>query len=200
MSKIQSWLIAILALIALALIGWNFSNVNDNTSSAIVDDGYPTYQTQEAITFVYDPEGKLTYKLVADDVKNYTETKLTWFTNPVLTTFDPNGTPGTPGAPIATWTVRANKAKLTQDKMLYLYGDVQVDSLNDASQLQRITTDNAIVNLTTQDVASDDRVTLIGVGLKSVGMKMRGNLRNKTAELIEKVTTQYEIPHEQPTP
>ncbi|MBE8596943.1 LPS export ABC transporter periplasmic protein LptC [Xenorhabdus sp. BG5] len=197
MSKIQSWLIAILALIALALIGWNFSNVNDDASSAIVDDGYPTYQTQEAITFVYDPEGKLTYKLVADDVKNYTETKLTWFTNPVLTTFDPNGTPGTP---IATWTVRANKAKLTQDKMLYLYGDVQVDSLNDASQLQRITTDNAIVNLTTQDVASDDRVTLIGVGLKSVGMKMRGNLRNKTAELIEKVTTQYEIPHEQPNP
>ncbi|PHM62888.1 LPS export ABC transporter periplasmic protein LptC [Xenorhabdus ishibashii] len=197
MSKIQSWLIAILALIALALIGWNLSNVNDDTSSAIVDDGYPTYQTQEAITFVYDPAGKLTYKLVADDVQNYTEAKLTWFTNPVLTTFDPNGNPGTP---IATWTVRANKAKLTQDKMLYLYGDVQVDSLNDASQLQRITTDNAIVNLTTQDVASDDRVTLIGVGLKSVGMKMRGNLRNKTAELIEKVTTQYEIPHEQPNP
>ncbi|CDG19215.1 MULTISPECIES: LPS export ABC transporter periplasmic protein LptC [Xenorhabdus] len=197
MSKIQSWLITILALIALALIGWNLSNVNDDTSSAIVDDGYPTYQTQEAVTFVYDPAGKLTYKLVADDVKNYTETKLTWFTNPVLTTFDPNGAPGTP---IATWTVRANKAKLTHDQMLYLYGDVQVDSLTDASQLQRITTDNATVNLTTQDVASDDRVTLIGVGLKSVGMKMRGNLRNKTAELIEKVTTQYEIPHEQPNP
>ncbi|MBD2796438.1 LPS export ABC transporter periplasmic protein LptC [Xenorhabdus sp. 18] len=197
MSKIQSWLITILALIALALIGWNLSNVNDDTSSAIVDDGYPTYQTQEAVTFVYDPAGKLTYKLVADDVKNYTETKLTWFTNPVLTTFDPNSAPGTP---IATWTVRANKAKLTHDQMLYLYGDVQVDSLTDASQLQRITTDNATVNLTTQDVASDDRVTLIGVGLKSVGMKMRGNLRNKTAELIEKVTTQYEIPHEQPNP
>ncbi|MDC9595822.1 LPS export ABC transporter periplasmic protein LptC [Xenorhabdus anantnagensis] len=197
MSKIQSWLIAILALIALALIGWNLSNVNDDTSSPIVDDGYPTYQTKEAVTFVYDPTGKLAYKLVADDVKNYTETKLTWFTNPVLTTFDPNSAPGTL---IATWTVRANKAKLTKDNMLYLYGDVQVDSLTDASQLQRITTDNAIVNLITQDVASDDQATIIGVGLKSVGMKMRGNLRNKTAELIEKVSTRYEIPHEQPNP
>ncbi|MDC9594474.1 LPS export ABC transporter periplasmic protein LptC [Xenorhabdus sp. IM139775] len=197
MSKIQSWLIALLALIALALIGWNLSNVNDDNSSAIVDDGYPTYQTQEAITFVYDPEGKLAYRLIADDVKNYTETKLTWFTNPVLTTFAPNDASATP---IATWTIRANKAKLTNDQMLYLYGDVQVDSLTDASQLQRITTDNATINLTTQDVASDDRVTLIGVGLKSVGMRMRGNLRNKTAELIEKVTTQYEIPHEQPNP
>ncbi|KMJ44907.1 lipopolysaccharide transporter [Xenorhabdus khoisanae] len=197
MSKIQSWLIATLILIALALIGWNLSNVNDDTSSTIVDDGYPTYQTQKAITFVYDPEGKLVYKLVSDDVKNYAETKLTWFTKPVLTTFDPNSIPETP---TPTWTVHSNKAKLTNDKMLYLYGDVQVDSLSDASQLQRITTDNATVNLTTQDVASDDQATLIGIDIKSVGMKMRGNLRNKTAELIEKVTTRYEIPHEQPNP
>ncbi|AYA42004.1 LPS export ABC transporter periplasmic protein LptC [Xenorhabdus nematophila] len=197
MSKIQSWLIAILALIALALIGWHLSNVNDDSSSSIVDDGYPTYQTQEAVTFVYDPEGKLAYKLVADDVKNFADTKLTWFTKPVLTTYDPNSLSGTLKE---TWAVSADKAKLTNDQMLYLYGNVLVNSLNNASQLQKITTDNATVNLTTQDVASDDQVTLIGIDIKSVGMKMRGNLRNKTAELIEKVTTQYEIPHEQPNP
>ncbi|WP_237386546.1 LPS export ABC transporter periplasmic protein LptC [Xenorhabdus sp. Sc-CR9] len=197
MSKIQSWLIAILGLIALALIGWNLSNVNDDSSSSIVDDGYPTYQTQEAVTFVHDPEGKLLYKLVADDVKNFADTKLTWFTKPVLTTYDSNNPSDSRKA---TWTVSADKARLTNDNMLYLYGNVLVNSLNDASQLQKITTDNATVNLTTQDVASDDQVTLTGVGLKSVGMKMRGNLRNKTAELIEKVTTRYEIPHEQPNP
>ncbi|CEE92038.1 conserved hypothetical protein; putative exported protein [Xenorhabdus nematophila str. Anatoliense] len=197
MSKIQSWLIAILALIALALIGWHLSNVNDDSSSSIVDDGYPTYQTQEAVTFVYDPEGKLAYKLVADDVKNFADTKLTWFTKPVLTTYDPNSLSGILKD---TWAVSADKAKLTNDQMLYLYGNVLVNSLNNASQLQKITTDNATVNLTTQDVASDDQVTLIGIDIKSVGMKMRGNLRNKTAELIEKVTTQYEIPHEQPNP
>ncbi|MEX0445870.1 LPS export ABC transporter periplasmic protein LptC [Xenorhabdus sp. SGI246] len=197
MSRTQSWLIAILTLIVLALIGWNLSNSNQDTSSPILDDSYPTYQTEEAITFVYDPGGKLAYKLVADDVKNYTETKLTWFTKPVLTTFDANSSSTSPKP---TWTVRANKAKLTHDDMLYLYGDVQVDSLNNTSQLQKITTDNATVNLVTQDVASDDKVTLEGVGLQSVGMRMRGNLRDKTAELIEKVSTRYEIPHEEPNP
>ncbi|PHM39748.1 LPS export ABC transporter periplasmic protein LptC [Xenorhabdus mauleonii] len=197
MSKIQSWLIAALVLIALVLIGWNLSSVNDDSSSSIVDDGHPTYQTQEAVTFVYDPEGKLVYKLVADDVKNFADTKLTWFTKPVLTTYDPNSPSENP---TATWTVSSVKAKLTNDKMLYLYGDVRVNSLTEASQLQQIKTDNATVNLTTQDIASDDRVTITGIGLQSVGMKMRGNLRNKTAELIEKVTTQYEIPHEQPNP
>ncbi|MDX7988591.1 LPS export ABC transporter periplasmic protein LptC [Xenorhabdus sp. 12] len=197
MSKIQSWLIATLVLIALVLIGWNLSSVNDDSSSSIVDDGHPTYQTQEAVTFVYDPEGKLVYKLVADDVKNFADTKLTWFTKPVLTTYDPNSPSENP---TATWTVSSVKAKLTNDRMLYLYGDVRVNSLTEASQLQQIKTDNATVNLTTQDIASDDQVTITGIGLQSVGMKMRGNLRNKTAELIEKVTTQYEIPHEQPNP
>ncbi|MDR0218368.1 MAG: LPS export ABC transporter periplasmic protein LptC [Enterobacteriaceae bacterium] len=197
MSRTQSWLIVILTLIVLALIGWNFSSPDKSTSSPVLGDGSPTYQTQEATTFVYDPEGKLTYKLEADDVKNYTNTKLTWFTKPILTTFDTKSTSATP---LKTWTVHANKAKLTHDNMLYLYGNVRVDSLNNASQLQRITTENATINLVTQDVASDDKVTLTGIGLKSEGMKMRGNLRNKTAELIEKVTTHYEIPHEEPNP
>ncbi|WP_445496370.1 LPS export ABC transporter periplasmic protein LptC [Photorhabdus sp. SF281] len=192
MDKIKSWLAIILALITLALIGWNLSDSNETNSSSDTDNSQPTYQSQETITFVYDPTGKLTYKLVADDVQNYAESKLTWFTKPVLTTYDSNA--------IATWTVRAKKAKLTNDRMLYLYGDVQVDNLTDTAQLQRITTENAIVNLVTQDVSSDDQVTLIGVGLKSVGMKMRGNLRNKTAELIEKVNTYYEIQHEQQNP
>lgn len=96
--------------------------------------------------------------------------------------------------------MRANKAKLTNSKMLYLYGDVQIDSLTDDSQLQRISTENAIADLDTQDVSSDDEVTIIGVGLKSVGLKMRGNLREKRAELIEQVNTYYEIPNESKNP
>ncbi|WP_434525813.1 LPS export ABC transporter periplasmic protein LptC [Photorhabdus asymbiotica] len=192
MDKIKSWPAIILTLITLALIGWNLSDSDENQLSSATDNNQPTYQSQETITFVYDPTGKLTYKLVSDDVQNYAESKITWFTKPVLITYDSNA--------IATWTVRSNKAKLTNDRMLYLYGDVQVDSLTDTSQLQRITTENAVVNLVTQDVSSDDKVTLIGVGLKSVGMKMRGNLRNKTAELIEKVNTYYEIQHEQQNP
>jgi lipopolysaccharide export system protein LptC len=101
---------------------------------------------------------------------------------------------------VATWTVKADQAKLTGDKMLYLYGHVQVDSLTDTSQLKRINTDNAVVNLVTQDVSSDDVVTLYGIGFNSIGTKMRGNLRSKTAQLIEKVKTSYEIQNKKPNP
>lgn len=110
----------------------------------------------------------------------------------MLTTYDPDKT--------ATWTIRAKRAKLTNDRMLYLYGDVQVDSLTTDTQLRQITTDNAEVNLTTQDVSSDDKVTITGTGLRSVGLQMRGNLRNRNAELIKDVQTYYEIPNESKHP
>ena len=114
---------------------------------------------------------------------------MTWFDNPVMTTYDENKVP--------TWSVRGDKAKLTNDRMLYLYGHVEVNSLTKDTQLERIKTDNAQINLTTQDVTSDDQVTLYGRSFNSTGMKMRGNLRKKTAELIEKVKTSYEIQNEQ---
>lgn len=87
---------------------------------------------------VYNPAGKLNYKLVAEDAKYYTAGELSWFTQPVMTLFDENA--------VATWSVRADRAKLTKDRMLYLYGHVEVNSLTTTSQLEKIKTDNAQVN------------------------------------------------------
>lgn len=109
-----------------------------------------------------------------------------------MTTFDTNKAP--------TWSIKADKAKLTNDRMLYLYGHVEVDALSADSQLRKITTDNAQINLVTQDVTSDDMVTLYGTTFNSSGLKMRGNLRSKNAELIEKVRTSYEIQNKQTQP
>jgi lipopolysaccharide export system protein LptC len=185
MSKTKIWITVLLLLVALVLIGLNMTGTDSDTSQVVADTGEPTYQSEHTITLVYNPVGGLNYKLVADHVQQFAVEQVTWFTRPVATMYDENK--------IATWTVRSDRAKLTNDKMLYLYGHVEVDSLTDTSQLQHIRTDNAVVNLVTQDVASDDEVTLYGTGFNSKGMKMRGNLRKKTAELIDKVKTYYEI-------
>ncbi|MFC0228162.1 LPS export ABC transporter periplasmic protein LptC [Serratia aquatilis] len=192
MSKTKLWITLILLVVTLALIGWNMTNVNDNGSSVPLNDQDPTYQSQHTVTIVYSPTGKLNYKLVAEEVKYYTTEELSWFTLPVMTLFDENA--------VATWSVRADRAKLTKDRMLYLYGHVEVNSLTTTSQLEKIKTENAQVNLITQDVSSDDEVTLFGTNFTSNGMKMRGNLRNKTAELIDKVKTNYEIQNKKTTP
>ncbi len=93
------------------------------------------------------------------------------------------------------------KPKLTNSKMLYLYGDVQIDSLTDDSQLRRIRHRKCYRRSGyTRCFSSDDEVTIIGVGLKSSRPKMRGNLREKRAELIEQVNTYYEDPNESKNP
>lgn len=192
MSKFKIWLNIILTLIVLALIGWNLADFNQSKAPLMFDNSQPNYQIGHAITHVYDPLGKLAYKLTTDETHHFSSNKISWFINPVLTTYDTKSIP--------TWSIRANKAKLTSDNMLYLYGNVQVNSLNSTSDLQQILTENATVNLITQDVSSDDKVTVIGIGLRSVGMKMRGNMRTRTAELMEDVKTYYEIPNKQKAP
>nr|WP_250845199.1 LPS export ABC transporter periplasmic protein LptC [Escherichia coli] len=92
-------------------------------------------------------------------VEYYSDQAVSWFTQPVLTTFDKDKIP--------TWSVKADKAKLTNDRMLYLYGHVEVNALVPDSQLRRITTDNAQINLVTQDVTSEDLVTLYGTTFNS---------------------------------
>lgn len=188
MSKTRRWITLVLALLAMVLIGWNLTDSDDNGTAVATDAQEPTYTSQTSNTVVYNPQGALSYKLVSDKVTYFSEDEISWFDNPIMTTYDENKIP--------TWSVRADKAKLTKDRMLYLYGHVEVNSLTQDAQLERIKTDNAIVNLVTQDVTSEDQVTLYGKSFNSTGMKMRGNLRKKTAELIEKVKTSYEIQNE----
>ncbi|MDU4092404.1 MAG: LPS export ABC transporter periplasmic protein LptC [Pantoea sp.] len=191
MSKTRRWITLLLTLIAIILIGWNLTGNDDDRGQVETNGQEPTYTSANSSTVVYNPTGSLSYKLVSDKVTYFSDDEISWFDNPLMTTYDENKIPA--------WSVRANKAKLTKDRMLYLYGHVEVNSLAKDAQLERIKTDNAQVNLVTQDVMSNDQVTLYGRSFNSTGMKMRGNLRTKTAELIEKVKTNYEI-NEQPKP
>ena len=191
MSKTRRWVIILLSLVALILIGLNLASTDDTTQQAINPDD-PTYTSEHTDTVVYSPKGALNYRLIAEHVEYFSAQQLSWFAKPVMTTFDTNKAP--------TWSIKADKAKLTNDRMLYLYGHVEVDALSADSQLRKITTDNAQINLVTQDVTSDDMVTLYGTTFNSSGLKMRGNLRSKNAELIEKVRTSYEIQNKQTQP
>ena len=194
MSKTRRWVIILLALAALVLIGINLAD-RDEGGPVATNDNEPTYQSEHSNTLVYSPEGALNYRLIAQHVEYFSIDGVSWFTQPVMTTFETSDVNKTP-----TWSVKADKAKLTNDRMLYLYGHVEVNALTPDSQLRKITTDEAQINLITQDVSSDTLVTLYGTSFNSSGLKMRGNLRNKTAELIEKVRTSYEIQNKQTQP
>lgn len=143
----------------------------------------PTFQSKTMITTVYDPAGNRLYKILANQVTHYTENGDTFFQAPDLTIFNPKGS--------VSWHISANEARLTKDRMLNLNGNVKLVNLTPKSQLQRITMSTAQINLTTQIVTSRDQVTLEGPGFYSTGSKLRGNLKEKTAHLLENVKTFY---------
>lgn len=188
MSKSRRWVILLLVLAVLVMIGLNITD-RDELATPVDNSQVPTYQTEHSNTLAYSPEGKLSYQLVADHAEYFASDGVSWFTKPVMTSYDKNIAPA--------WAISADRAKLTSEQMLYLYGNVELKALSPDAQLRRITTDNAIVNLVTQDVSSEDRVTVYGSTFNSSGLKMRGNLRDKTARLIDKVKSSYEIQNNQ---
>ncbi|UDG81015.1 Lipopolysaccharide export system protein LptC [Candidatus Hartigia pinicola] len=184
MRNTKKWLVILMSFGMLGLIGWNLSGYNTETfTDHVINKREPNYHTDNAVTFIYNPFGELSYQLVSDNIDNYTTEKVTWFTNPVLTIYNNVGIPA--------WIMKSRKAKLMNNKVLYLYNNVQVDNLGAELQIQRILTQNAIINLITQDILSDDKVTIIGQGLNSTGLKMRGNFRTRSTELIEDIKTYY---------
>lgn len=174
-----------LGAIAIVLVGWLVATSEQVAPTLGTVKGDPSFWGNNMLTVVYDPEGKLHYKLVSTKVKYYAETGDTDFTQPLMTLYSQTGIP--------IWMVRADSAVLTKDRMLYLKNNVEVNSLTPESQLERLETAQATINLKTQDITSDTEVKLYGTNFTSTGLKMVGNLRNRTAALQEQVKSYYEI-------
>ncbi len=186
MSKNKWWVQLLITSITLTLINWDITDIDDHTIPQLVQyQTAPIHQSKQTTTIVYNKIGKIIYKIKAEDVQYYLTSELSWFTRPTMTLFNEEA--------IATWSLRADRAKLTKNQILYLYGHVEVNNLSATLKLEKIKTNNAQINLRTQDITSNEEVTVYGIHFTSNGMQMRGNLQNKTAELIDKVKTNYEI-------
>lgn len=172
-----------LSLLAMGLLTWNIIFLEKKNPAVPINAGEPTYVSETSRTLVYAPEGNLNYILVSKWVSYFSADETSWFEAPVLTVNDKSAT--------AIWSVYADKAKLTKDHVLYLYGHVTAESLTKEAELRKISTQNAQVNLSTLDVTSQDEVTLCGRGFNSSGLKMRGNLRTEIVTLIDQVKTHY---------
>lgn len=181
----RRWVIVFLALVVAILLGRSIFHQNDEMQSSKLNPDEPTYIMTTSKSLVYSPDGQLNYQLISGQASFYEADQLSWFKTPVLKVYDQDNNP--------IWQLQADRARLTQNKLLYLYDHVVLEALSKDSRLQRVTTDSAVIDLTSQDINSDDEVVLTGQGFTSTGLKLRGNLRNKTARLLEKVNTSYEI-------
>lgn len=189
----------ILAVITLGLLAWFYTLHQDDEklTDLIKPPEKPEYIGQKMETVVFSPTGEKQYVALSDKVEHFTFDGHTDFTKPVVYVLDvPINKDDTESADknqVESWKLTANKATLTKDNMLNLEGHVIAQSLLETSKLQRIETESAVVNLTTQDITSDKMVTINGQNLTSTGLKLTGNLKQQIATLKEQVKTHYEI-------
>lgn len=203
----------ILALIALFVFGWfyHLQDSNEGLQDFVKNDEKPEYTGKKMRTDIFSPTGVKQYIAEAEKVEYYSKDGHTEFYAPILYLFDLDTSkfdtkfsktdPSIESQPTQnkgettkeSWKLVANKAILTKNNMLYLEGNIVMQSLSPISRVQRIETEKAIVNLTTQDISSDTMVSIFGQNFKTTGLKMDGNLQKQIATLKEQVRTYYEI-------
>lgn len=182
---------AILSVIAVALLAWFYqlNQQDEDLSQLIKKQEEPEYVGHQMDTLVYSPTGQKQYHATAEKVTHFQTKGETHFTSPEVLLFDLV----IEKEQAQSWKLKADSAILNKDNMLHLQGNVQAESLSAQSKLQRINTEAATVNLTTQDITSDKAVTINGLNFTSTGLKLVGNLQQQTATLKEQVKTYYEI-------
>lgn len=160
---------------------------NDKSTNTLIPTidltNQPLYQSDKMVTMIYDPLGNLNYKMSAAKVKYFEQSEHTLFEAPDIISYNRENN--------ATWHIKANHATLVGNKILYLSDNVLLVNQLPNSQLRKIFTDNVKIDLKTQIVTSEDPVTIEGPTFTSKGNKLLGNLRNKTADILENVKTYY---------
>lgn len=181
-----------LSVITLAVAAWFYlSNQNPQQYAELIKkQENPEYVGRKMSTVVYSPTGQKQYVAKSEQVEYYQHDGHTDFTQPLVYLFEIESEKI---AKKESWKLSADNARLTKDNMLYLNGNVVVETLLTASKLQRIETESAVVNLTTQDISSDSMVKINGQNFTSSGLKLAGNLQQQVATLKEQVQTLYEI-------
>lgn len=185
MSKIIGWIIVIAAgTLTLTIISWYLIGSINIANKTLKNTSEPISQSKKVATVVYNSAGIISYKIMGNNIQYFADKQVTFFIKPVAVMFNEHKIP--------SWTAEANQAKLTNDRILYLYDHVQINNLLDTSYLKHIKTKTMLVNLVTQDIlSSDGEVILYGNNFSSTGMKLRGSLSKKTAELSDRVKTIY---------
>lgn len=162
------------------LLDNNTELATSNTTTA-----KPIIYSSNVINSSFTKDGKLNYRLAAEQIEFAIETNQTTFTAPILTVFH-NGIK-------KEWLVTANKAILSKSRYIKLSGNVTLRNLNQSLLFNNITTETLDLDLESKDFSTLKPIVLSGENILSSGTGLKGNLKKKAVKILEKVKTKYAI-------
>ncbi|TCI03554.1 LPS export ABC transporter periplasmic protein LptC [Corallincola luteus] len=145
----------------------------------------PDYTAKTLRSRIYNQEGQLENQIWASNMKYYNGSMtLTQFDAPKLVVY--------PSGKRSGWTLNASHGELEQNNLLRLSEDVVITMLTAQNQTNTLLTDYVDIDLTTNDVSSDQPVTVKGPGYRLDGVGLKGNVEQEHIEVLNDVKATYE--------
>ncbi|MFC0178670.1 LPS export ABC transporter periplasmic protein LptC [Thorsellia kenyensis] len=180
----NTFFILLLLLVALILIGTLVSDEYATTDADNIDTKEQRYVALNTRTLTYGLDGKIVHELKAANIENFPVSGESFITAPELFVFNQEGA--------AEWVLTSKTATIDKNRVLTLIDDVEVEGILEQSILKSIKTSKASINLNSQDITTDKKVTIIGQGFQSEGIGLTGNIKNQTAKLLKEVISIYD--------
>lgn len=143
----------------------------------------PNYQARNLRSSLFDQDGRISHRIVAQSMKHYDLLGFTVFQLPEYTFYFHDGQ--------QPWTVTAEKGTLYENNRILLEQDVRITNLNNADVVQSIRTEFIEFDLTEKTMTSDQPVEIQGLDFVINSNGFQANMETKQYELLDHVQTLY---------
>ena len=178
----QTLLFALLFLVALA--AWQLGEIElVPEPTAKVENYQPDFTAKNLVTTRFNEQGKRAERLESEYAEYYQILEQATFNKPVVYMFDEQGE--------AEWKVTAETGVLNTDDNVILRDKVHLDGLLPASFISTLDTPYLELDLVTQDVRSNQHISIVGQEFQTEGVGLKGHLERKYFELLDKGHATY---------
>lgn len=136
----------------------------------------PNFTAHQLVTMHYDGKGQLKERLESRYAEHYDQLEMTELEQPIITVNDEQGRPN--------WRITGEKGVVNQGDNAILREQVKIDNLQAGSVVERIRTEYLEMDLTNQLVRTNLKVEMDGPEFHNQGVGFKGQLKQKTYQLL----------------
>ena len=179
-----SSIVFILSILAYGLIQWKTS---DEIQGHVIDgELVPDFIAENLRSNIYSDKGLRSHEVRADRMEHYPKLELTRFEQPYYTLFPKNST--------SPWHVSAKEATLDKTNSVILENDVTIIATEQESLIERIECKTLTLDLNTNIISSEQKITIYGKGFTMYGSGLMIDLNTTQMTLKQHDKTIYQQP------